>query len=130
MVYKYKQMLWKIKKDIEVNKTWNIKKSAEDRYIFENKTISLVKSKDTFGNGKKVKMADRGRKWLTTLEIFFIHREEMGIQISRLLRVEVVVDKMLLKTSLVLENWRISAKMVTQIYNFYFTVSGISYTNQ
>lgn len=69
MVYKYKQMLWKIKKDIEVSKTGNIKKSAEDRYIFEDKTISSVKSKEIFGNGEKVfretwtcHMADRGRK--------------------------------------------------------------------
>lgn len=54
MVYKYKQMFWKIKKDMEVNKTWNIKKSVEDRYIFGDKTISLVKSEDIFGNGEKV----------------------------------------------------------------------------
>lgn len=68
MVYEYKQMFWKIKKDMEVNKTENIKKSVEDRYIFKDKTISFVKSKDTFGNGEKVvretqncHMADRGR---------------------------------------------------------------------
>lgn len=54
MVYKYKQMFRKIKKDMEVNKTGNIKKSGEDRYIFEDKTISFVKRKDTFGNGEKV----------------------------------------------------------------------------